>query len=83
MKRVRNIVLLLLLTALFGARTLVAQYVPSTGFQFFTVYGTQGGSGRLTLEFNDASNNGYYATYDYGPNDTPKTAATYLYNSLN
>jgi hypothetical protein len=71
-------VLLLLLALLFGARILVAQ----NGYQYFTVYGTGGDSGVVWVELLDEANNGYYATYSYGPSDTPLTAATALAQNL-
>jgi len=73
-RKTKNIVLLLLLALLFSARSLTAQ----TGWQFFTVVGNPGGSGELSVQFSDADNDFYYATYWYGPTDNPTTAAAGL-----
>ena len=77
-RKTRNRVLLLLLALLFGARTLTAQ----TGWQFFTVEGTGGDLGMLSVQFNDAANNVYAATFMYDQADTPTTAAASLASIL-
>jgi hypothetical protein len=77
-QKTRNIVLLLLLALLFSARNLTAQ----TGWQFFTVKGTGGDLGMLSVQFNDAANNMYAATFMYDQADTPRTAAAALASIL-
>lgn len=78
-RKTRNIVLLFLLALLFGAHILAAQ----TGTQFLTVEGTGGDTGTLTVQFQDAATNVYYATYRYGVQDTPISVATALAGLLN